>query len=51
MIRALAKPLCDQDQSVIEHSSSASIAFDVRDELLLVVGRFAYHSLKNSGPI
>ena len=47
MIRALAKPLYDQDQSVIEHSSSASIAFDVRDELLLVVGRFAYHSLKN----
>ena len=48
MVCALAKPLYDQDQAVIEHASTGSIAFDVRDGLMLVVGRFAYSSLRNS---
>ncbi|CAE7296558.1 unnamed protein product, partial [Symbiodinium sp. CCMP2456] len=46
MVCALARPLYEQDQAVIEHASTGSIAFDVRDGLMLVVGRFAYSSLR-----
>ena len=48
LVISMSRPLYDHDVSVLRKSTVGSIAFDVRDDLMMVIGRFFFEGLQSS---
>ncbi|CAE7692666.1 unnamed protein product [Symbiodinium sp. CCMP2592] len=47
LVVSMARPLYDHDVAVLRKSTMASIAYDVRDDLMLVIGRVFFEGLNS----